>query len=289
MNRPMPEVPDATHHMIEARGARFHVAQAGDGEPVVLLHGLAQHWYAWRRVLPELAANYRLYCIDLRGCGWSEGTRRGYSTRDQAADVLAVMDALGLVSTRLIAHGDSTWIGFMLCRIAPERFGAYLAVNGSYPWATRGTLLRHAWRFWFTALWEYPIVGRMVLRRFPAFTRTLLRMWSGQAYRWDEVALQEFVLASATPTQAHAIQQTLWQYVIHDIPALIAGRWLHAEPMTVPTLMIGGELDPVTRTGSAKGLAAHATNLEVEIVPGAHLLHETAPRIVAAAARDHFD
>jgi len=285
----MPEVRGVAHRLIDTRGTRFHVAQAGDGEPVVLLHGLAQHWYAWRRVLPELAASYRLYCVDLRGCGWSEGTRRGYSTRDQAADILAVMDALGLESVRLIAHGDSAWIGFMLCRTAPERFGAYLALNGSHPWATRGTLLRHAWRFWFTALWEYPIAGRVVLRRFPAFTRALLRMWSGRAYRWDDAVLREFVLASATPAQAHAIQQTMWQYVINDIPALVTGHWRRSEPMTVPTLMIGGELDPVSRPGSAEDLTAHATDLRIEIVPGAHLLHETAPRIVAAAARDHFE
>ena len=97
------------------------------------------------------------------------------------------------------------------------------------------------------------------------------------------------MLASATPAQAHAIQQTLWQYVIHDIPALVTGRWRRYEPMTVPTLMVGGELDPVSPPGSAAGLTAHATDLRAEIVPGAHLLHETAPRIVAAAARDHFE
>lgn len=288
MNRPMPDVPGATHHTIQARGTRFHVAEAGDGEPVVMLHGVAQHWYAWRRVLPELAPSYRLYCIDLRGCGWSAGTRRGYSTRDQAADVLAVMDALGLRQVRLIAHGDSTWIGFMLCRMAADRFTAYLALNGGHPWATRGTLLRQAWRFWFTALWEYPVAGRAVLRRFPWITKSLLRMWAGRAYRWDDAVLREFALASATPAQAYAIQQAMWQYVVHDIPALISGRWRRAAPVTVPTLLLGGETDPVSRPTAPTDLAAHATDLQIETVPGAHLLPETAPRIVAAAARDHF-
>jgi pimeloyl-ACP methyl ester carboxylesterase len=226
--------------------------------------------------------------VDLRGCGWSGGTRHGYSTRDQAADVLAVMDAFGLTTVRLIAHGDSAWIGFMLCRMAPERFGAYLALNGSHPWVTRGTLLRHAWRFWFTALWEYPIAGRVVLRRVPALTRALLRTWSGRAYRWDETALREFALASATPAQSRAIQQTLWQFVIHDIPALVGERSRRSEPMTVPTLMIGGELDTVSPPGPADDLSAHATDLRIEIIPGAHLLHETAPHIVAAAAHGHF-
>ena len=109
---PIPEVPGVTHQFVTARGARFHVAQAGDGDPVVLLHGLAQHWYAWRKVIPELAGQYRLFCVDLRGCGWSEGTRRGYGTAEQVRDVLAVMDALGLDRVRLIGHDGGGWLGF---------------------------------------------------------------------------------------------------------------------------------------------------------------------------------
>jgi pimeloyl-ACP methyl ester carboxylesterase len=101
-DRPIPAVPGVVHRFVAARGARFHVAQAGAGDPVVLLHGLPQHWYAWRKVIPELAGEYQLFCVDLRGCGWSEATRRGYGTEDLVRDILAVMDALGLNRVRLI-------------------------------------------------------------------------------------------------------------------------------------------------------------------------------------------
>src|SRR5260370_41679955 len=84
----IPQVPGVTHRFVTARGARFHVAQAGAGDPVVLLHGLAQHWYAWRKLIPELAGQHRLFCLGLRGCGWDEATRRGYRPTERAPEVL---------------------------------------------------------------------------------------------------------------------------------------------------------------------------------------------------------
>jgi pimeloyl-ACP methyl ester carboxylesterase len=291
--RPMPEVPGVTHRFVTARGARFHVAHAGpapgdgDGDPVVLLHGLPQHWYAWRKVIPELATSHQLFCIDLRGCGWSEGTRRGYGTTAQARDVLAVLDALGLDRVRLIGHETGGWVGFELCLLAPERISGFLALNVSHPWPRKADLVRHAWRFWYTAFWEYPGPGRTMLRHWPGFTRALLKRWAGPRYRWDEAVLEEFVQASRTPATSRAIEQMLWQYVLREIPAFVRPR-NHRNRLVVPALVLGGELDPVSRLTPGQDLAAYADNLQIEIVPGGHLLPETAPRLVAAAARLHF-
>ena len=281
----IPQVPGVTHRFVTARGARFHVAQAGAGEPVVLLHGLAQHWYAWHKLIPELAGQYQLSCLDLRGCGWSEATRRGYGTKEQARDVLAVMDALGLGRVRLIGHDSGGWLGFALCLLAPERFGGFVALNTTHPWPGRAGLVRNAWRFWYTALWEYPGAGGWVLRRWPGFTRFLLRRWAGPPYRWDPAELGEFVRASGTRSGSRAIQRALWQFVLHDIPALVAGG--HGR-LAVPTLILGGEKDPVSRPVASRRMARHVRDLEIAIVPGWHLLAETAPKIVAAAVRDHF-
>jgi pimeloyl-ACP methyl ester carboxylesterase len=281
----IPQVPGVTHRFVTARGARFHVTQAGAGDPVVLVHGSAQHWYAWRKLIPELAGHYQLFCLDLRGCGWSEATRRGYGTRDQARDVLAVMDALGLGRVRLIGHDSGGWLGFALCLLAPERFAGFVALNTTHPWPGRARLVRNAWRFWYTTLWEYPGAGGWVLRHWPGFTRFLLRRWAGPPYRWDPAELDEFVRASGTRSGSRAIQRSLWQFVLRDIPALVAGG---RGRLAVPTLILGGAKDPVSRPAASRRMARHVRDLEIAIVPGWHLLAETAPRIVAAAVRDHF-
>src|ERR1700737_1952380 len=57
---------------------RVHVAQAGEGPPLLLLHGWPQHWYEWRKLVPLLAGERRLLMADLRGFGWSQAPGRGY-------------------------------------------------------------------------------------------------------------------------------------------------------------------------------------------------------------------
>ena len=233
----------------------------------------------WRR--QERALRWSCCMASRSGCGQSEATRRGYRTKELAQDVLAVMDALGLGKAYLIGHEGGGWLGFELCLTAPDRFSAFLAVNTSHPWPAPAELIRGAWRFWYTALWEYPLAGRAVLRRWPSVTRFLLRRWAGRSYRWDEAALAEFVKSSRTKGQSRAIEQMLWQFVLHDIPALVTGSYRHRH-LTVPTLLLSGEKDPVTRPPRP------VAGLRVEIVPGWHLLPETAPRLVAAATREHF-
>jgi len=69
----MPEVPGVAveHGFHDVRGLRMHVAAAGppDAEPLVMLHGWPQHWYAWRRLIGPLSERYRVICPDLRGFG----------------------------------------------------------------------------------------------------------------------------------------------------------------------------------------------------------------------------
>ena len=50
--RPCPRVPGVTHRFLTVRGVRMHMAEAGSGDPVLLLHGFPQHGYAWRHVIP---------------------------------------------------------------------------------------------------------------------------------------------------------------------------------------------------------------------------------------------
>ena len=52
----LPEVDGVSHRWVRARGLDFHVAEAGEGDDVVLcLHGWPQHWYEWRHLMPALA------------------------------------------------------------------------------------------------------------------------------------------------------------------------------------------------------------------------------------------
>lgn len=80
--RVVPEVAGVAHRFVDTPRLRFHVAEAGAGEPVLLLHGWPQHWWAWRKVIPLLADDYRVIAPDLRGFGWSDASSGGYSTQE---------------------------------------------------------------------------------------------------------------------------------------------------------------------------------------------------------------
>ena len=64
-----PPVPDVTHRFVDVVGAEcavaIHLAEAGDGDPVPMLHGWPEHWYCWRHVVGELSGEYRSLMPDL--------------------------------------------------------------------------------------------------------------------------------------------------------------------------------------------------------------------------------
>ncbi|HEY7048394.1 MAG TPA: alpha/beta fold hydrolase [Jatrophihabitantaceae bacterium] len=275
------ELPGVTHRYVTARGLRFHVAEAGgDGPPVLLLHGFPQHWYAWRHVLADLAADHRVYAMDLRGAGWSDAPRRGYDTANLVRDVLAVLDGLGARRVRLVGHEWGGWLGFHLALAAPERFAGYVAVNAPHPWMPHGKVLPHVWRYWYTALFEYPLLGAWIMRARPGVLAWLLRRGRPSLPAAD---VDVFVERTQQRERARAAQQVHWQLVLRDIPRRALGRYRH-RGLTVPTLLLAGDRDFAVAPGSVTGAAV--PRLHVRVVPGGHYLPEQRPDVVAAAVRN---
>jgi pimeloyl-ACP methyl ester carboxylesterase len=91
------------HRMHRANGVLLHYVTAGQGEPVVLLHGFAQTWYEWKRsVIPALAEKYHVIAPDMRGVGDSERPMGGYDKRTMAEDIWQLVQHLGLKKAMVI-------------------------------------------------------------------------------------------------------------------------------------------------------------------------------------------
>jgi pimeloyl-ACP methyl ester carboxylesterase len=288
--RPFPRVPGVTHRFVTAGGVRLHVAETGPagGEPVLLLHGFPQHWYAWRHVIPLLAGDYRLICPDMRGFGWSDAPARGYDTASRVCDVLALMDVLDLETVRLIGHQSGGHLAFRLALRAPQRISHLLALNSAHPWLRQRELIPQVWRYWYTAFLEYPRIGRLVLRHAPAFTGFLLRHGVADPRSWRDGEVEEFVAASREPRPARAGEQLHWQFVLHDIPALILRRERHAR-LEMPALILAGAQDPTLPPGLLGCAPEHGRDLRVQVIQDAgQFLPDERPGAVADAARDLF-
>lgn len=81
------------------------------------------------RILPGLAAHYRVICPDLRGAGWTDAPLTGYDREQLLADVVALLDALELDRVCLIAHDWGALLGYELCLSAPHRVRKYVSLG----------------------------------------------------------------------------------------------------------------------------------------------------------------
>ena len=85
----------------------MHVAEAGDGPLVVLLHGFPESWYSWRHQLTALAdAGFHVVAPDQRGYGQTDRPQaiEAYSMFHLVGDVIGLLDALGEQSTFVVGH-----------------------------------------------------------------------------------------------------------------------------------------------------------------------------------------
>jgi pimeloyl-ACP methyl ester carboxylesterase len=282
-----PEVAGVTHRWVEARGLRFHVAEAGAGNDVVLcLHGWPQHWYEWRFLMPALAeAGHRVVALDQRGFGWSEAPRDGYEKENLVDDVLAVMDALGLEKVKLVGHDWGGWIGFLLCLRAPQRFERYLALNILPPWVETRKMLPHLWRFWYQWLILAPVLGYR-LHRSGKFVPKVLVGASTRRDPWDPATLSAFADNLAEPDRARACVQMYRIFNLREIGPIMRGRYA-GQQLQVPTRMLFGVDDAAVRPELVDTSKAHAVDMHLERVEGCgHFIADERPDLVAERARE---
>jgi pimeloyl-ACP methyl ester carboxylesterase len=285
----LPQVDGVSHRTVRARGLDFHVAEAGSGEDVVLcLHGWPQHWYEWRRLMPRLAADgYRVLALDQRGFGWSDAPADGYEKENLAADVLAVLDELGIERVKLVGHDWGAWIGFLLCLRAPQRFERYLALNILPPWTTARAMAPHLWRFWYQWLILAPGLGYR-LHSSGKFVPKVLVGGSTRREPWDPETLRIFGDNLAEPARAMAAVQMYRVFNLRETLPIVRGRYARS-PLTVPTLMLFGTDDAVLRPEVLAGYQGHADDMEVEFVPGCgHFIADEMPDLVAERAQQFF-
>ena len=265
----------------------MHVAEAGAGEPIVLLHGWPEHWWEWRRLIPSLSEGYRLICPDLRGFGWSEAPRTGYEKERLAADVLALLDALGLQRVRLVGHDWGGVVGFILCLRHPERVERYLALNTGHPFAPADAhTLRTLWRFWYQGVIAAPLLGRWLLAS-ERFWRLLPRSRSEAGGVWSREDRELFLGQLREPERAAASVALYRTFLLRELPRTSRGRY--RERLRTPTLLLHGARDPVLRPELLRGYEDQADDMTVELVDGVgHFIAEERPELVLGRALDFF-
>ncbi|WGD49092.1 alpha/beta hydrolase [Bradyrhizobium sp. CB1650] len=109
-----------THRRATANGLDHHYLVAGDGDPILLLHGFPQHSLMWRRLMTMLAAHHRVIAPDLRGAGGTTIMPGGYDKRTMAADMQALLSQLVLHPVDVVGYDHGAGVAYQLAARHPD-------------------------------------------------------------------------------------------------------------------------------------------------------------------------
>jgi pimeloyl-ACP methyl ester carboxylesterase len=121
----------SSSHFVKANGIRQHVLEyPGDGPPIFLLHGLTANAYSFGGLVAGgLAPALHVYALDLRGRGLSDKPDSGYSIANHAADVLGVLDALGIEQAVIGGHSFGGLVTYHLAAHHPDRVSKVIVLD----------------------------------------------------------------------------------------------------------------------------------------------------------------
>ena len=278
----LPQVDGVEHRFVDADGLRVHVAEAGDGPPVLLLHGWPQHWYMWREVIGRLAPQFRLIAPDLRGFGWTEAPGHGYDAETFARDQVALLDALEIESASVIGHDWGGWTAFLLGLDHAERIERMVICNAPHPWPKlEARTALELWRSWYAVALATPMVGPRLMRQ-SDFAAAVLRRASGKGTFSDE-ELRLYGDSFRDPERANAVSG-LYRYYLRTLASGVRGHW-RSRNLAVPTLLLFGLHDLYIPEKGLPGYEKNAPEMQLEVIDDAgHFLVDEKPDLVARRA-----
>lgn len=287
------------HGEIAANGVRLHYARAGQGRPLLLLHGWPEFWLTWEPVMQRLAGRgFDLIAPDLRGFGDSEKPDQGPSDQAgpgvHAADMLALLDALGVARCGVVAHDVGAYVVQVMGRqAAPGRLAALFLFDAPYPgigprWAVPEHLKETWYQYFNQKPWAAALIGssREACRIYLA---NMLRHWSGGHPKAFDDVLEAWVDNFLKPGN---LQGGFNWYISQSAArtAAMRGELPELPPITVPTCVRWGERDPVLKVEWADRLGETFADLDFAPFKGlGHFPHREDPNRAAAEIAAFFD
>lgn len=243
---------------VTLNGVRIHYEVAGDGPPVLLLHGLGGSCEDWVFQLPVLTPRYRVVTPCLRGHGHSERPREGYSISYHAGDAFALLDALGIERAHVLGHSMGGAIGFEMALARPERVASLVVLNSqpSFEIDSLGKRLMLVWR--------------LVLARVLGMRR-MARLMAGRHFpRPDQASVRERVIERHGGNDARAY--------IANLRALAGWTVVHRlGDLRAPVLVVTADQD-FTDVEEKRRYVARIPNARLAVIPDSrHVTHLDQP------------
>lgn len=278
-------------HIDTPRG-RFAYREAGssDGAPFVMLHGWPESSYCWKGVTENLKPDLRVIAPDLRGLGDStrEGTLEQFQKHALAADMIGVLDALGIGEFHLAGHDWGGIVAQEVALAAPERIRQMVIMNIALINNLRGNQesiaaarKRGGPYYWYQHFQQAKgLAEAMIPGNEEVWLRYFLRTWNGSEFPKD--AVQEYVRMYSIPGTP-GTGANYYRAFRDD-----AKRWAdladHVWPM--PSLYIYGNKDAVIIPENLNHIDECFRDIRVEQIEAGHFVQEEQPERVASLIND---
>ena len=242
---------------------------AGQGAPVVLIHGVGMQSAAWTPQIHALAATHQVIALDLPGHGGSDPLPAHATLSDYVDWLDAVLDALDVGPVNLVGHSMGAMIagGYAVCH--PDRVARVALLNGVF---RRSVQARQA------------VMARAAEIREGRFDlKTPLDRWFGETPKDQQARAQVSDWLSSVNMGGYATAYA----------AFAAGDSTYADrfsAITCPLLALTGDGDPNSTPAMARAMADAAQNGRAVVLAGhRHMVNLTDPEAVTAALRAWLD
>nr|WP_282572336.1 alpha/beta hydrolase [Roseomonas acroporae] len=272
------------HRFRMVENVRLHYVEGGraDGDAVVLLAGFPESWYAWRKVMPALAASFRVFAVDLPGQGDSDCPAEGYDTRSLAVAVHGLLRQIGIERCLLAAHDVGAWVAFPYAMLFGAEVRRLVLMDAGIPGVTLPDALPtapdRAWRTWHFAFHAVPdLPESLIAGREPAYLDWFLRRKAADPGSFSDADLAEYLRVFR---REGGLRAGLAYYRAAALSALQNRELAERGRLAMPVLALGSDQGSIA--DMAAPLRAFADEVRGATIPFCgHFLPEEQPEAVA--------
>ena len=282
-------------HRVNANGVEINLRRAGEGPPLLLLHGYPQTHAMWHATAPVLARSFTVIAADLRGYGDSEkpagdAAHLVYSKRTMALDMLAVMAALGWQRFAVAGHDRGARVAYRMALDHPaavERLAVLDIVTTHTMWLSMNKDAALGAYHWLFLAQRAGLPERLIGHDPEWYLRETLRRWTAPGFAFAPGAMAEYVRCFKDPAAVHGACEDYraGATVDFELDSADFGK----RRIACPVLALWGEAGIARRMSDV--LAAWrpwTTDLRGEAVACGHFLAEEAPEPTVKALEAFF-
>lgn len=267
---------------IETDGLRLQTRVAGDGPPVILLHGFPENAHSWRHQIPALvAAGFSAWAPNLRGYPPSDisPVQGDYHLRPLVNDVAALVAATGHARASIVGHDWGGIIAFAFAGAFPESIDKLVIMNAPHMQIYMEKIWRspQCLRSAYVGLFQLPLLPEWLLsaRDFLA-VRQMFKSFPARKEAFSEEDIAQYVDGLSRPG---ALKAALDYYRANMKPGAMAIA--RSARIQAPLQVIWGERDPALGIYLLDGLERFAPRTRIHCIPHAsHWVQNEAPQEV---------